>query len=25
MDYDSAGLRFEMDAPLIEKRLFPEY
>jgi two-component sensor histidine kinase len=25
MDYNSAGLRFEMDAPLIEKRLFPEY
>jgi hypothetical protein len=23
--YDKAGLRFRMDAPLIEQRLVPEY
>jgi hypothetical protein len=23
--YDKAGLRFDMDAPLIEQRMVPEY
>jgi hypothetical protein len=25
IDYDQAGLRFAMDAPLIEQRLVPAY